>query len=188
MADVATERHRSPRARSEWEQFEGFSAAVRSQRSLAWRRFRHHRLALVSAAVLAVFVALCAAAPWIAPFSYTDQDLSSTFTGPDGRYWLGTDSLGRDQLSRLLYGGRVSLAVGFGVAIVGGAFGTLVGSVAGYFGGAIDNALMRFTDFMLALPALIFLIVAARIFGDSIVTVVLLVAAVTWMPLARIVR
>jgi ABC-type dipeptide/oligopeptide/nickel transport system permease subunit len=143
---------------------------------------------MVAACVLVVLLAACLAAPLLAPYSYTEQDLSSTFTGPDGTYWLGTDSLGRDQLSRLLYGGRVSLAVGFGVAFVSGAFGTLMGTVAGYAGGWFDAVLMRFTDFVLALPALIFLIVTARIVGDSIPVVVLLVSAITWMPLARIVR
>lgn len=177
-----------PRAGDTWERFDGFATEPETQLARSWRRFRKHRVALVSGFVLLAFVLACAAAPLIAPYAYTEQDLSSTFASPNREYLLGTDSLGRDQLSRLLYGGRVSLAVGFGVAIVGGFFGTVVGAIAGYVGGWVDNALMRFTDFMLALPALIFLIVAARMFGDSIFTVVLLVAAVTWMPLARIVR
>lgn len=159
-----------------------------SQARLAWQRFRRHRVGLVSGAVLIVLIALCAAAPLIAPYGYTDQDLRSTFASPNGDYWLGTDSLGRDQLTRLLYGGRVSLAVGFGVAMVSGTFGTVVGMSAGYSGGWFDAVLMRCTDFMLALPALIFLIVAARVFGDSIPIVVLIVSAIAWMPLARIVR
>ncbi len=167
---------------------DGFARPPEGQAAMAWRRFRKHRLAVASGAVLGVFVVACALAPLLAPHGYADQDLSATFASPNRDHVLGTDSLGRDQLSRLLYGGRVSLAVGFGVAVVGGMFGTLVGAVAGFLGGWVDNTLMRITDFMLALPALIFLIVAARMFGDSIVTVVLLVAAVTWMPLARIVR
>lgn len=183
MADATT-----PQARSEWDRFDGFTRPAESELLMSWRRFRRHRLALVSGGVLLLFVLACAAAPLIAPYPYREQDLTSTFASPNGDYLLGTDSLGRDQLSRLLYGGRVSLAVGFGVAVVGGIFGTVVGAVAGYVGGWVDNLLMRFTDFMLALPALIFLIVAARALGDSIVVVVLLVAAVTWMPLARIVR
>jgi ABC-type dipeptide/oligopeptide/nickel transport system permease subunit len=159
-----------------------------SQARLAWQRFRRHRVGLVSGVVLLVLITLCAAAPLIAPYGYTDQDLRSTFAAPNGDYWLGTDSLGRDQLTRLLHGGRVSLAVGFGVALVSGTFGTLVGMSAGYTGGWFDAVLMRCTDFMLALPALIFLIVAARVFGDSIPIVVLIVSAIAWMPLARIVR
>lgn len=159
-----------------------------SQTKLAWDRFRRHRLAMGSLFVLVALIGLCAAAPWIAPYAFSDQDLSSTFASPNGEYWLGTDSLGRDQLSRLLYGGRVSLAVGFGVALVAGVVGTVIGTVAGYLGGWVDAVLMRMTDFMLALPALIFLIVAARGLGDSIPVVVLLVAAITWMGLARIVR
>ena len=179
------------RSRAEIERaalLDGFDQPPESQLRLAWARFRGHRVAPIAAGVLLVLLTACLAAPLLAPSSYTDQDLSSTFTGPNGDYWLGTDSLGRDQLTRLLYGGRVSLAVGFGVALVSGAIGTLMGTVAGYAGGWFDAVLMRFTDFMLALPALIFLIVAARILGDSIPIVVLLVASITWMPLARIVR
>ena len=155
---------------------------------LAWRRFRRHRVAMVSTVVLTVLVALCLAAPWIAPYGYAEQDLSATFSAPGPGHWLGTDSLGRDQLSRLLYGGRISLAVGFGVAVVAGTVGTAIGAVSGFAGGLADGVLMRLTDFMLALPALVVVIVAARNFGDDIVTIVLIVSSITWMGLARIVR
>lgn len=162
--------------------------APESQGRLAWERFRQHRLAMGSAIVLVVIFGVCLAAPWIAPYAFTDQDLTTTFGSPSRTYLLGTDSLGRDQLSRLLYGGRVSLLVGFGVAFVAGTFGAAVGLAAGYAGGWVDAVLMRMTDFMLALPALIFLIVAARIFGDAIPIVVLIVSSISWMSLARIVR
>ncbi|MEM9515682.1 MAG: ABC transporter permease [Actinomycetota bacterium] len=165
-----------------------FASEAISQRRMAWQRLRRHKLAVASGLVLLALVGACAAAPWIAPYDFAEQDLSSTFASPNGTYWLGTDSLGRDQLSRLLYGGRVSLAVGFGVALVAGLFGTLVGAIAGYAGGWIDAVLMRITDFMLALPALIFIIVAARSLGDAIPIIVLIVAAITWMGMARIVR
>jgi peptide/nickel transport system permease protein len=165
-----------------------FDDQPQSQARLAWRRFLRHRLAIGSAVVLLTLICLCLAAPWIAPYSFTEQDLTATFSSPNSTYLLGTDSLGRDQLSRLLYGGRVSLAVGFGVAVVAGLFGTFVGAIAGYFGGWTDATLMRMTDFMLALPALIFIIVAARNFGDDIPIVVLIVSSITWMSLARIVR
>jgi peptide/nickel transport system permease protein len=153
-----------------------------------WTRLRRHRVALVSLGVLALLLAACAAAPLLTPFGSSEQDVTVTFRSPDGTHWLGTDSLGRDQFARLLYGGRVSLAVGFGVAVISGAFGTTVGLLAGYAGGWVDTAMMRFTDFMLGLPGLIFLIVAARALGDSILVVVVIVAALSWMPLARIVR
>ncbi|MEL6891408.1 MAG: ABC transporter permease [Actinomycetota bacterium] len=165
-----------------------FEYPARSQWAQAWGRFRRHRVAIAAAFVLLLLIAACVAAPWLAPREVTDQDLTATFASPNGEYWLGTDSLGRDQLSRLLYGGRVSLMVGFGVAIVAGVFGAAVGLTAGFAGRWIDAVLMRLTDFWLALPALIFLIVAARIFGDSILTVVLIVSSITWMGLARIVR
>jgi peptide/nickel transport system permease protein len=157
-------------------------------RESGWHRLRRHRVAITSLGVLVLLAAACAIAPLLTSYSASEQDLTLTFGSPDGAHWLGTDSLGRDQFARLLYGGRVSLSVGFGVAVLGGAFGTVIGMVAGYAGGITDTVLMRMTDFMLALPALIFLIVAARAFGDSIPVVILLVAALAWMPLARIVR
>lgn len=154
----------------------------------AWTRLRRHRVALVSLGILALLLAACAAAPLLTSFGSSEQDVTGTFRSPDSTHWLGTDSLGRDQFARLLYGGRVSLSVGFGVAVLSGAFGTTVGMLAGYAGGWVDTVMMRFTDFMLGLPGLIFLIVAARALGDSIVVVVVVVAALSWMPLARIVR
>jgi ABC-type dipeptide/oligopeptide/nickel transport system permease subunit len=145
----------------------------------AWTRLRRHRVSIVSLGVLAIVLVACAAAPLLTPYGASEQDVTGTFRSPDGTHWLGTDSLGRDQFARLLYGGRVSLAVGFGVAVLSGAFGTLIGMLAGYAGGVLDTALMRFTDFVLGLPGLIFLIVAARAFGDSILVVVVIVAALS---------
>jgi len=128
-----------------------------------WRRFRKHRLATVSLAVFAL-IALCAVfADWVAPYGATEQNLDRILEPPGGDFLLGTDTLGRDTLSRILHGGRISLLVGVSVALIGGVVGTTVGLVAGYCRGLVDSALMRFTDTMLALPGLMVVIMAARV-------------------------
>ncbi len=153
-----------------------------------WRRFRKHRLAVVSLATFTL-IALCAVfADWIAPHGATEQHLDQILVPPGRDFWLGSDTLGRDTLSRILYGGRISLLVGVAVSLISGVVGTTVGLVAGYCRRWVDAALMRFTDTMLALPALMVVIMAARVLGDSVLDVVVVLAAVTWMVPARIVR
>ena len=152
------------------------------------RRFRRHRTAVWSAAVLAVLVACAALAGVIAPHGATEQHLDSILEPPGRDFLLGTDTLGRDNLSRVLYGGRVSLLVGGAVALISGVVGTFVGLVSGYYGRWVESALMRFADTMLALPGLMVVIIAARILGDGVWEVVVVLAGITWMVPARIVR
>ena len=152
------------------------------------RRFRRHRTAVWSAAVLAVLVACAALAEVIAPHGATEQHLDRILEPPGRDFLLGSDTLGRDNLSRVLYGGRVSLLVGGAVALISGVVGTFVGLVSGYYGRWVESALMRFADTMLALPALMVVIIAARILGDGVWEVVVVLAGITWMVPARIVR
>ena len=155
---------------------------------LALRRFLRRRPAVVSLGVLGVIVAGAVLADWIAPFGALEQDLDAILRSPDGTHLLGTDTLGRDNLSRILYGGRVSLLVGVMVALISGASGTLVGILAGYHGGWLDAVLMRLTDTLLALPGLMVVIVAARLLGDGVWDVVAVLSGIAWTALARIVR
>ena len=155
---------------------------------LALRRFGSRRPAVISTVVLAVIVVGATFADWIAPFGALEQDLDAILHGPDGTHLLGTDTLGRDNLSRILHGGRVSLLVGAMVALIAGALGTLVGILAGYYGGIIDAVLMRLTDTLLALPGLMVVIIAARLLGDGVWDVVIVLSGIAWMTLARIVR
>ncbi len=152
------------------------------------RRFRRHRTAVWSAAGLAVLVACAALAGVIAPHGATEQHLDRILEPPGRDFLLGTDTLGRDNLSRVLYGGRVSLLVGGAVALISGVVGTFVGLVSGYYGRWVESALMRFADTMLALPGLMVVIIAARILGDGVWEVVVVLAGITWMVPARIVR
>ncbi len=151
------------------------------------------RPATLSAAVLIVLVVLAAiAAPWLAPFSPDDQpfdglSLDGAPLPPGSHYWLGTDTLGRDLLSRLLFGARTSLMIGLVANGVAVAIGMVVGIVAGYRAGFIGSALMRFTDLMMAFPALLLAIVLAALLHPSLWIVALVIALVNWVQIARIV-
>jgi peptide/nickel transport system permease protein len=151
------------------------------------------RPATLLAVILIVAVLLAAiGAPWIAPFSPDDQPFDGLSPegaplAPDGHYWLGTDTLGRDLLSRLLFGARTSLAIGLAANGVAVAIGLIVGIVAGYVGGFVGAALMRFTDLMMAFPALLLAIVLAALLHPSLWIVALVIALVNWVQVARIV-
>ena len=151
------------------------------------------RPATLFAGFLIVLVVLAAiAAPWIAPFSPDDQpfdglSLEGAPLPPGSHYWLGTDTLGRDLLSRLLFGARTSLMIGLVANGVAVAIGMLVGIVAGYRAGFIGSALMRFTDLMMAFPALLLAIVLAALLHPSLWIVALVIALVNWVQIARIV-
>jgi peptide/nickel transport system permease protein len=108
--------------------------------------------------------------------------------GPSAAHWFGTDLLGRDEFTRVMYGGRISLLVGLSVALSAGIIGAVVGAVAGYYGGWIDNVLMRVTDLFLSIPFLVILIIAANALGGSLFDIVVILAVFFWMPDARIVR
>ena len=161
---------------------------ARSQWWLFRRRFFRHRGAVISLGVLGLLALACFGATWIAPFGPTDQDLLLGPVSPSGKHWLGTDDLGRDQLSRLLYAGQISLKIGFSVALISTVFGTAIGAIAGYFGRWSDQVLMRFTDLFLIVPQLAILAVALNQLGRTDVTIILVVSFVFWMGVARVVR
>jgi peptide/nickel transport system permease protein len=171
----------------------------------AWRRFRRHRLAAVSLWVLTGLFAATLAAPMIEAALGLDADtvnLYDRMAPPSAKHWLGTDELGRGLLLRLLHGGQVSLLVGFTAAIASAAIGTVLGLVAGYFGGRVDAGIMRFADGVISLPLLPLLIVLAAVdpgklgLPESIASaesfslqrIVVIIALVGWPTVARLVR
>ena len=166
----------------------GMEAPGVGQWKLAWRRLRRHRLAMVSAIILGLIAIVTIFAGVFAPKGFATLALDATLKGPGRGHLLGTDTLGRDELSRLIYGGRISLATGLGVALSAGFVGTLIGSLAGYYGGRLDTLLMRVTDLFLSIPLLVVLILAQRKTNGSVLEIVIVLAAFFWMPLARIVR
>jgi peptide/nickel transport system permease protein len=158
----------------------------------AWKRLRRDRLALSGLAIVAITVSAALAAPWIAPFHPAEQffdglTLEGSPLPPNAKFWLGTDLLGRDLFSRLLYGARTSLIIGVvanGAAVV---IGTLLGVTAGYVRGALGAAIMRFTDLMMAFPALLLAIALAAIFAPSLWIVAMVIALVNWVQIARVI-
>ncbi len=159
----------------------------RSQWGLAGRQFRRHRLALVGAIVFGLLCVSAVAAP-LSPYDPNRTSLLLRFAAPSLQHPMGTDDLGRDELTRALIGGRVSLAVGVMAMLVSIVAGTLVGAFAGYFGGAIDSVLMRLTEMFIAFPQLFILILLAALFGTSFWTIVFVVGLLRWMSVARLVR
>jgi peptide/nickel transport system permease protein len=159
-----------------------------SQRTLMWRRFRRHKLAMASLIVLGLIALATILAGVLTPYGYAEQHLDQILQSPSAKHLLGTDQLGRDELTRLLYGGRISLMVGLGVALFSGVIGTLVGAAAGFYGGRLDNAVMRITDLFLSIPLLVILIIASRATGGKTRDIVLVLSLAIWMYMARIVR
>src|SRR5206468_1789383 len=145
-------------------------------------------LTVVALALITAFAVCAVLAPLLAPYDPLAQTLSSRLEPPSATHWLGTDSLGRDIASRILYGARISLLVGVVVVASAGVFGTFIGLVAGYAGGLADEALMRLTEVFLAFPALILAMAIAGALGPSLTNAIIAIAAVTWAVYARLVR
>ena len=155
-----------------------------------WRRFRRHRMALVGLVVLTLLVLVSAGAPLISHQSPTTVNLLNSELPPSPQHLLGTDELGRDVFTRLLYGGRVSLLIGLFTMLVASSIGTVYGLVAGYFGGWVDVLMMRFVELLLSFPAIFLLLILIAYIGGHapLVLMVLYLGLFGWMGLARIVR
>jgi oligopeptide transport system permease protein len=153
----------------------------------AWHRLKKNRLAVLGGIVLVLLALLCAVGPWFTQ-SYQEQNLDLGATPPGAAHWLGTDTLGRDLFSRLLYGGRISLTVGLVATFVALTIGVTYGAVAGFFGGKTDVVMMRIVDILYALPFTIFVILLMVFFGRNIFLLFFAIGAVEWLTMARIVR
>ena len=175
-----------------------FSASVQpeSLSALIWRRFRRHRLALISAIVLVLMILLVASAP-LTGYSPTEQNTKNEFAKPSPNHLFGTDELGRDVFTRILHGGRISLAVGIVSSLLSLVVGVIVGAVSGYYGGWIDNVLMRITDTFLIMPVVFVLILFSALLRElpalaelrsSVWLVIFAISAFAWMWPARIAR
>jgi len=183
------------------------AARMRPQRSLwgnAWRQFTHHKLAMFGLIVFSLFTIVAFTGPYIWPEEVNAPFAFNTGEGPSISHPMGTDSLGQDIFARILYGGRISISVGLVAAFVAITLGTLIGAVAGYFGGFLDSLLMRITDLFISLPQLPLLLLITFLFKDSFQNkseeitgsrnfgvfflIVLVIGLLAWMPTARLVR
>ena len=153
----------------------------------AWTRLSNNKLALFGLVTLVFFCIIAFLAPWIAPYGYEEQNLKLGASPPSYQHLLGTDVFGRDMLTRIMYGGRVSLLVGFIATSVALVIGVSWGAVAGYAGGKLDAFMMRLVDILYALPFMIFIILLMVVFGKNLLLLFFAIGAVEWLTMARIV-
>lgn len=151
-------------------------------------RLGRNKAAMASLYFLLFLILIAFLTPWIAPYTYDAQNLALGAAPPSANHWLGTDTLGRDQLTRIMYGSRVSLMVGFIATAVALTIGVLWGAIAGFLGGRVDAVMMRIVDALYALPFTIFIILLTVVFGSSMLLLFLAIGAVEWLTMARIVR
>lgn len=144
---------------------------------------------ILTGAIVAVLLILSAiAAPLLTSYDYKTQDISIRLSSPDIKHIFGTDELGRDVFSRMLYGARISMTVGIIAVLISALIGILLGSVAGYFGGLIDNIIMRFVDIMLTIPTLFLILMLIVFLGPSIINVMIIIGLTSWTDIARLIR
>ncbi len=154
----------------------------------AFYRLKKNKLAMLGGVFLLFEVTVCILTPWIAPHAFETQDLSLTMAPPSAQYLLGTDNLGRDLFTRLLYGGRVSILVGILASLVSVMIGVLYGAIAGFLGGRVDNWMMRAVDVLYALPYIFLVIILMVYFGRNFILLFVALGLTQWLTMARIVR
>jgi peptide/nickel transport system permease protein len=165
----------------------------------AWRRFKRHKLALYSLGLLGLMVLFVVAGPWLWPLTISDIDFRARLAQPSMTHPFGTDDLGRDLMARMIYGGRISLAVGLAAMMMAVTVGIVIGAIAGISRGAVDAALMWLTDLFLSLPQLPLLLLLIYLFRDRLkstfgpevgvfILIVIVIGGFRWMPVARLVR
>lgn len=156
--------------------------------SIAWRRFRKNKLAMFGVVVIALLILMSVCAPVLTTYGRDDIDLYNIEAPPNSDHILGTDELGRDVLTRLLYGGRVSLTVGLLASVFEIIIGVSVGAIAGFYGGKVDSLIMRITDVIMCFPFFVVAIALAAMIGPSMMNLIFIIAILEWTKIARIVR
>ncbi len=179
-------------------ELQGVREEQRSLRSIMWNQFRRHQMAMVGTVVLALLIFGSIFVGVLSPYSPTESSIRERRQPPSLTHPMGTDTLGRDILTRLLYGGRVSLSIGLAATVVGITIGTLVGSLAGYYGGRVDDFLMRLTDLVISLPRLFMLIIMSLLLRTldvpilkaygNVGGIILILGLLSWTGVARLVR
>lgn len=167
---------------------EGYEPPVRTQWQMFRRRFLRHKLAVLGLLILVVLYAAVFTADWWVPQDPRAQDVLLGTTPPSSEHWFGTDQLGRDYFAQTIYAGQISLKIGIGVALISTVIGTVMGSLAGYFGRWVDQFLMRVTDLFLIIPAIAVLAIALKRFGTADTIIILTLAGLFWMQISRVVR
>jgi oligopeptide transport system permease protein len=179
----------APKGSEELQQITGRSTTYWSD---AIRRIRRNKLAVVGFWIIIALFVVAIVGPMVSPYTYEDQDLDNTFQSPTLRHPFGTDQLGRDQMTRVIYGSRISLAVGLVCAALNFLIGVTYGGISAYFGGRVDDIMMRIVDILYGIPTLIIVILLTVLFKDKgvspLVNVFIAIGLTYWLPMARIVR
>ncbi len=167
---------------------EFIAVAIKTFAKDAWDRFRKNKLALAGLIFLIVMILLAIIVPQVAPYKFDTQDMANRNAMPSLQHLFGTDKLGRDIFVRVMYGARVSLAIGFSTAAINLVIGILYGGISGYVGGRVDMIMMRIVDIIYAVPSLIYVVLILLVFGDSIGSMMLAICLTSWIGMARQVR
>ncbi len=154
----------------------------------AWHRLRKNHMAVIGGIFIICIMILSFAGPLLINYDFKEQNLNNRLANPSAAHWMGTDHLGRDQLARILYGGRISILVGLAATAVSLTIGVLYGTISGFVGGRLDRFMMRTVDILYSLPFTIFVILLMVMFGRNIILLFLAIGAVEWLTMARIVR
>lgn len=154
----------------------------------AWRRFKENKQAMISAAILVVIILMAIFQPMFSRYEYDEIDYFALNKGPSAEHLFGTDELGRDIFTRCWMGARVSLVIAFVVAILGGVIGILYGGIAGYFGGLVDNVMMRFCELISSIPQMLWVVLLILIMKPGVFPIILAIAATGWIDMARLFR
>ena len=166
----------------------GRSSAERRYWRMVWGRFTRHRLAMIGGAAALALVLSALLAPYVAPYRFEQISLGGLFRPPSGAHFFGTDELGHDVFTRIIYAGRISLSVGIAAAAASSAIGTAVGLLAGFYGGLVGGGLMRITDMFISVPPIVVMFVLAKVLGPGLRSIVTVLCLLGWMGAARLVR
>lgn len=154
----------------------------------AWRRLKTNKLAMAGLAAIIVIAILAIVGPLLSPYSYSDQVLADSNQPPSAAHWFGTDNLGRDLATRVLYGARISLSIGLVASLINLTIGVIYGGVAGYFGGRVDSVMMRIVDILYGIPLLLYVILLMVVLRPGLTNIFIALGLVYWLGMARIVR
>jgi len=154
----------------------------------AWRRLKENRLAMAGLATIVIIALLAAFGPLFSPYSYSDQVLADANKPPSASHWFGTDNLGRDLLTRVLYGARISLSIGVVASVINLTIGVVYGGISGYFGGRVDNVMMRIVDILYGIPLLLYVILLMVVLKPGLTNIFIALGLVYWLQMARVVR
>ncbi|MFH0795400.1 MAG: ABC transporter permease, partial [bacterium] len=164
------------------------NSPARTPASEAWRRLRSNRAAMAGLVLVLLLIVAATVGPWLSPYDYYEQNFAEADEGPSRAHLFGTDELGRDQLTRVLYGARISLAVGVVASLIALFIGVTYGGISGYFGGNVDSVMMRIIDLLYGIPLLLFVILLMVLLGTGLQNIFIALGAVYWLAMARIVR